>query len=257
MSVQKAQEIGSVIITILLWLSVVAFATCSAASVADIEAITPANGALRDCLVFLKNTAWIILPVTGFASAVLDRIKRWLKSQRVKRALQAALDALVTLAFGVNHKPTDRATLFKRRPFKLRPLRWRCLVKYARSGHMNRKTRAVFSIPDDSDLVEGVAGQSYAEGMIRVPYPDEDPLPDPFSGTSEEIEDYARRTFVTPGFIKEHNTKSRSFCAFRVTVGGNEWGVVVLDSQKPDVIGQKKGREFETIARIMGELLVD
>lgn len=115
------------------------------------------------------------------------------------------------------------------------------LVPVARSGHSTKYVKTTFRVPEDGHGAEGVAGKAFFQ---------DNPFKVPSSGTllntlsqsssPQEIEDFAKATFVNAQWIRSRLQKekplSKSLFAFRIKIGGKPWGVVVIDSVASDGI---------------------
>ena len=106
----------------------------------------------------------------------------------IRRAVNRALDQFRKVAFPnvpVN-VPQDhnRVTIFRYRPYLWSFRKWPWsgwLIMLERSGHLTKHGSTVFRSPDDPGQCEGVAGQAWRSGAIRVGGPNK-MLPD-LSGT--------------------------------------------------------------------------
>ena len=110
---------------------------------------------------------------------------------------------------------------------------------------------SAFRIPDAADRVEGIAGRTWAKkGVVSVGN-----LPDPHSSPADERE-YATSTYVSITWLRRRRgQQARSLVGIPMEVKGRIWGVLVLDSRDPTVIGQKTIRAYYSIASILASLL--
>lgn len=143
-----------------------------------------------------------------------------------------------------------RVTLFRHQQFRLRPAMtrawtkgepWRWpwkgwLVQIARSGHTTQNTKRIFCAPDNAELAEGVAGQTWARlGTFDVRGIDPPNLDEP-----ESISNYAKEACVNEEYVKAKlqagELLPRSMMGFPIEKGGRPWGVIVVDSIRGDGI---------------------
>lgn len=125
-----------------------------------------------------------------------------------------------------------------------------------RSGHVNKRTNAIFFAPDDGKMAEGVVGQSWARNAI-LEVNDLPPLS--ASSTDAEIESYARQTWVPADFIrqrlKDGHQCAGSFLASPVERKKKVWGVIIMDSSDPKGIRSPATARLASHALIVGKLL--
>ncbi len=204
----------------------------------------------------VKTNAWWLIAfssVTVGATKLLKRtvlIDPWLENSIV-----AALDNGRQYLINQNVIQNDdfhhhRLTLYKRTLFSYRPRPFRkwwwwwglwrgpfsgWLVPVARSGHTTKKVKSTFLAPDDADSCEGVVGRAWAcDGLIHI-----DGLPEINSSSSEnEVKAYAKKIWVSEDWVKlkvkQTKPLARSFIGFPIKVNGERWGVVIVDSVRPD-----------------------
>ena len=212
-------------------------------------------------IVSTRESALMALPLLAVGVAVFQPLRQIFGQPARWKAVKVALSALREQVFReeidsgvpIHH---HRVTLFKRTPLRLRICRfpwsgW--LIPVERSGDGTRTTRTVFRLTDNPDLAEGVVGHSfYRETLLTV-----SGLPEITGESStEELQEYARKTWCKLEYLKSRKPKSRSFVATRVLVNGNTWGVLVVDSIDPE---PKTAPEFvvayDLAARIVGAIL--
>ena len=164
-------------------------------------------------------------------------------------------------------EPTDhhRVTLFKYsyflglstylgQPWKKLWGGW--LSPVLRSGHTSKKTNAIFFAPDNSDKAEGWAGTAWvSRNTVMV-----DSLPSVEQRSSKKVKkEYADKTNMTVQMVEQYTRQSkplpRSLLAFPVEVNGRIWGVIVLDSRKPDSIPEDAVTKYSLTSAIIGQLL--
>jgi len=128
------------------------------------------------------------------------------------------------------------------------------LVPVARTGHATQRLRAVFLAPDDAVNAEGIAGVCWRIGAI-VYQPD---LPD-MSGVGKNdpiVKTYCEKSFTPEPLVKRRLRKNeslpRALAALVIKEKSKPWGVVVLDSQKPD--GIKSDTEHQMAYELVRKL---
>lgn len=165
-----------------------------------------------------------------------------------------------------------RVTLFKykKRHMQLRSSQWienpkimalflrawpkSCLVYFLRSGKLSQNTRAVFPVYDESDKNNGWAAHVWSTGCAAVV----DQLPDILADKNKDKakeKEYARKTKSTEAVVSRYWDASRpmprSIAAIPIEVHGSLWGVLVLDSRRPDGVSQESIDNFRiTVAAI-------
>ena len=156
-----------------------------------------------------------------------------------------------------------RVTLFKRvRRWRVlkdasgkrqRPGRY-WLEPIARSGRSTKDTRVRFRCPDDPSKAEGVAGRAWARvAAVRVVH-----LPDLGSAscTEDDLNRYARDTFVPEKWVGDENPRCRSLLGFRVDdVRSDPWGVLVIDSRLSTFNTQQAHVEFRSYTPVLAQLV--
>jgi hypothetical protein len=149
-------------------------------------------------------------------------------------ALSKVLDALVYEVFPGRdaQKHHYRATLFKVRRF-CRYGSWLGIV--ARSGHTFTRRVTIFSIdPNKLASNTGFAGECWRQGGTLI---STDALSDMGAKTvaDQEVEDYKSLGWLADIEYDRMSVKSRVFMATCIRVGGQPWGVLVLDSTDSSV----------------------
>lgn len=135
------------------------------------------------------------------------------------------------------------------------------LVPILRSGHMSQKSSALFYVCDDSEKVEGLAGLAWASSapIIKVDLPDPTSVKKGSKRYLELINDYASKTKCDPemiaGYLDRNRPLSRSIAAIPVMVNDRVWGVIVLDSRKPNGVSSNSVENYELTVAIIGQLL--
>ena len=214
-------------------------------------------GSLERPLAWIQGNAWWLLLGLGLVVPVLEITKRRLGNPWNWEVVHGLLSLLREVAFSDRIKagdaePDHRATLFRRARCLLPAGRewlshWLELIE--RSGFTTRATKRKFYAPDDRDLAEGVAGQTWVENRLLSV----EDLPDlgPES-TEAELKSYAARSFVSEEWVRKRRPRSRSYYGIPVEVKGSLWGVVVVDSRQPRAFpeGDQRKRLFETYQRV-------
>jgi transcriptional regulator with GAF, ATPase, and Fis domain len=102
--------------------------------------------------------------------------------------------------------------------------------------HTTQKTNTIFLAPDDAENAEGVAGQAWSSDQViivkNLPVINRD-------STDEKVREYAKRTFTSEAWVRKRfgrRQRSRAICGIPVEVNNERWGVIVLDSVRPDSI---------------------
>lgn len=73
---------------------------------------------------------------------------------------------------------------------------------------------------------------------------------------SEDVDDYAKRTFVSSDWIRSEQPAGRAFLGIVVEVKGSKWGVLVFDSRNPnDFDMQQVSNVYSRFAKVLGNLL--
>lgn len=233
------------IVIVPLWVSVFALAVIAAFKVMDPSRFTSPFDTLVTAAAKIGSD---IAPVFAFLLVVTQAFRPFVTSpsqyDAVHRILSGLRDHVVGTHTGVPYH-FDRATLFRRFQFymPLDPRRWRrwptsgWLVPVERSGDTTKNRSSCFLAPDDADLAEGIAGQTWAQksGVVFVPPPNDPPLPELNEhSTDAEIREYARRSFVTEEWVRQWLAAHKRGLATRfvgipVEIKSRTWGVIVLD----------------------------
>jgi GAF domain len=149
----------------------------------------------------------------------------------------------------------NRVTLFKHVRFRWALCKWPWsgwLIPMERSGHTTQKSRTAFLVPDNADLVQGIAGQTWAQNSVVMvnELPDLNGSPSP-----ERFDEYARKTWVSVRWLQRRSQHGRAFCGIPVEVKGRMSGVIVIDSRSPDAIDQEAVKVYRLVGRYLGKLL--
>ncbi len=131
------------------------------------------------------------------------------------------------------------------------------MVAVARSSEDTRSTRTVFRVAGENDS-EGIVGLVWQSGEMHVLE-----LP-PVSATptEEELQAYAVASMMPIEWVRHRAKKKghfpRQLCGIPIEVKNKRWGVLVLDSRRPNTINDK-GRTWSANVKFaqlsLGELL--
>jgi hypothetical protein len=215
------------------------------------------QGAFATVLSIQQNGWWLIL-IAALLAGLFGWVKQQIGPPWLWDTVKFHLDAIRQIAFKV--EPTDsmhhhRVTLFKHVRWKtcLRQWPWSgWLIAVERSGHTTRSGVLKFKAPDMADDVEGVAGMTWANlQLVRVSN-----LPTLAKDSSEEdVQLYAKNTSLSPDAVRDRPPKARSLTGIHVEVRGKPWGVIVLDSRRPDAILENNEETYRLVSRMLGKLL--
>lgn len=194
-------------------------------------------------------TLIIVLALVGVLAKLIQEHFNPESKKRLKAALDLLLDAYFT---GVPEKDRylNRATLFKANTghSKLQP--------FCRSGTQYHRGIQPLLIDDNKEAGnEGVAGQAWFRNAT-VSIPDLPDCPNPWSARNLACADYARKGLLPMNKAETLHVKSRSLLATPVrNFKGEQWGILVLDSRKPDSIAQDKEHLVTLFASALGKML--
>jgi hypothetical protein len=200
---------------------------------------------------FLDNYVWIIL-VLGVL-VVFSKLAQEFLDPVAKVRMKATLDAFFATYF--SHVPesdqyTNRITLFRAN------LNRDQLEAFCRSG--TQYQRGIQPLKINTDMEEGnegVAGQAWFRNttvtVLNLP---ECPLQ--WDSNSQVCQHYVREGLLPEKKAEKLKVKSRSLVATPVRdFKGNQWGVLVIDSRRPDGIDPHKQTLVNTFAATLGKLL--
>jgi hypothetical protein len=126
-----------------------------------------------------------------------------------------------------------------------------------RSGVYGRGRTIFLANKASQDFAEGIVGQAFFSHRVM----EIGELPDVQGSDSEgQIEDYATRTFVSPGWLRRRLKKgapiARSFYAIPIEVKNGRWGVVMIDSRARTIPTPKNTMlKFKFVGKTLGTLL--
>lgn len=210
---------------------------------------------------------WALIEAVSWAKTKLGNPKQ-------KELIKFILNQYRGKAF--NTQPDDpedhhRVTLFKykKRHFQLKISYWTdnktlrgklarfwprpCLVYFLRSGKLSQNTNVVFPVYDDSDKTNGWAAHVWSTGCAEVV----GHLPEVLNGEgNRNVErEYAAKTRSTVEVVRNYRAAGRpmprAIAAIPIEVHGSPWGVLVLDSRRPDGVPENSIDNFRiTVATI-------
>ncbi|SRR6266550_690036 len=203
--------------------------------------------------------AWILLFML-LGIGLVQLVRKLVGPPFVWETIHRLLHHVRDDVFGAHADPVQhhRVTLFKHVRWRWRwrfredqPRRSGWLVPVERSGFTPWKTKVAFWVPpNDPDAAEGVAGRTW---VTQKPC-EVSSLPDLRNAPIDQnFEDYAKRTWVSVEWLRREPPDARSFYGIPVEIGGKPWGVVVLDSRRPNLI--KGDKSFRLLATVLGKLL--
>lgn len=236
--------------------------------------LTPADFSptLNSSLQFSQHWAWILIPSCAGIAALCQAIRTKIGSTdtwaTVNYILKEYRDTLFEKHPTAKNDPEyyHRVTLFKHVGFRWAFAKWPWtgwMVPVARTGHVTHTWRIPrFRAPkDDPDSAEGVAGQSFVRNkMIPVPT-----LPEITPATPDaDLKHYCDRAFVAMEWARNRvngghpRPLPRSLLGIPIEVGGEPWGVLVVDSRSDSQISEKsvfKNPKIKTLTDVLSKLL--
>ena len=241
------------------WVAVLIGATFGALLKATPDDVTVHFGPdVAKTVVQMQRMAWLVVPVTLISVPVLDGLRSVVGAPSVWRVVRDVLDQFRGQLFP---NATDdqihehRVTLFRfsRWHFCRRKWPWTgWLLPVERSGHTTQRTNVAFLAPDEADGAEGVAGMTWSRRQI-VHVKD---LPDLSIDSSDaRIAEYARRSWVSEAVVRERMPRARSLVGIPVEVRSEVWGVIVVDSRKPEIKQSEVKKHYKFVARFLGKTL--
>jgi hypothetical protein len=232
---------------------------------------------LRNSLIdFQENNVWWLVAILTLIAGTATLVKNQMGSKQVWETVDYVLEQYRKSIFekrviGTSNggpKPEaafdDRITLFKyvkwRWAFCLFPWSgW--MIPIARTGDTAESFKiSRFKTPlAKKDASKGIAGVTR---LTKKPIPVFN-LPEITIGTNDnDIKKYAKETFVDEKWVKARTKggifNPRSFLGVPIEVKSKIWGVIVIDSSKPDKISEEnvlESLEFKTLNNILGKLL--
>jgi hypothetical protein len=194
-----------------------------------------------DVVATCQHYAWIAIPLFIGTHSIGKVLYHRIGSSKKWQSAQSLLDEFQRHIF---EKEKDsalhhhRVTLYKYCGWLPCWEKWPWtgwLKPVLRSGYTTQKSKVRFRAPDKADLVEGIAGQTWARNEILII----DDLPDVDGHDVDDIvREYARKTWMPDKWLSDWKKKpqARSFCGIPVEVNRKIWGVIVIDSRAPKSI---------------------
>lgn len=247
-----------------LWLQIIAsflavvFGGLQRANIEDVRKKLEAFEGLVAFVEWSHANAWWLLPCAVLIAGLLGLLRKYAGAPWIWDIIKFQLDSIRQIAFTVDTEDGHhfhRVTLFKKKRWAWCCRKWPWqgwLVAVERSGHTTR-TRAIrFKAPDNADFAEGVAGMTWARDQI-VRISNLPPLGE--QASDGDLRVYADKTGLTIESVRETRPRARSLTGIPVEVRGRLWGVLVLDSRRPDAIMQDGEATYREASKLLGKLL--
>jgi hypothetical protein len=152
----------------------------------------------------------------------------------------------------LNYK--HRVTLFRLQGGSIKLLKpcWeKWLIPVARSGIITKRTKSIFRLHDNKNMIEGVVVQAFLArggGWVWV-----EDVPAISEGmTHEEHQTYHDKTKISVDKARRMGYDARSYAAVKMEVRGKPWGVLVLDSAHSKLPSESK---VNTLFRVLASAL--
>jgi hypothetical protein len=191
----------------------------------------------------------ILLSLTALTSKIFQEVLGSASKVRIKALLDALRDSYFSDVPG-DERHHNRVTLFKadRNGTKLKPL--------CRSGTQFQRSAASFRISNEDEASnEGIAGRAwFIDATLTV---NELPTPnEPWDDKHETCIAYAEAGRLPLQKAAKLKVKSRSLLATPVrSLSGAKWGVLVLDSRKPDSMVAERENLVSFVALAVGKMV--
>ncbi|MDZ4406181.1 hypothetical protein [Prosthecobacter sp.] len=226
--------------------------------------------ALRPQFKKVQENGFWFLPLCTIIAAMSLAMRGSLLPSATERAVKALLDDFRRNAFpAINDEMQYRVTLFRHAWSFTSPfgwLKWKMpwhgwLVPFERSGIFTLNTKVRFFAPLDApDQCEGFAGRVYATGGCQYVFDLPELRAGQVSPPQGTLERYAGSTNVPVNWVtkrmKRGQTFPRSLWGIPIEVGGQRWGVLVVDSRNSRIRNHDNLKEeFETIGLCLNRLL--
>jgi hypothetical protein len=195
-----------------------------------------------------QGNTWWATPVSLLLAGVAAFAMKWIGEPWAWQMATSLLNGFRNQLFKGKKDPVHhhRVTLFKiqhwcfcwkykRVLFRAPWQRW--LRALLRSGHTTLRSKPTFAIPDDAENVEGIAGLAWSKRATIY----ETNLPQLSTASNQtNLRKYAEKTKMDSRElelrVKDGKSFARSYCAFPIeSESGDIWGVMVIDSQGPDL----------------------
>ena len=209
---------------------------------------------IRDLLLqFLLDWNVPIIGLLGLSIVASKATQDWLNKADITR-LKNMVDSLHAAYFvGISEgeRYHNRVTLFRANRKRV------SLEAVCRSGTQFPRGIQSLGISDDAEAAnEGVAGWAWFTDstVTRTNLPD---CPVPCVADDPQCQEYARAGLMPPDKARKLHVRSRSLLATPVRDrAGNRWGVLVLDSRRPDAIDAERGAIVTSMAAAIGHTVV-
>jgi hypothetical protein len=206
----------------------------------------------------VQHFAQIAFPLLLVSVPVFESFRRRLERKTLWPLIKEILDEFRKQIYPRNELHLHRVTLFKRCGWVFRKRffdapGWGWLKIIERSGHTRRNSRTVFFAPNDEDKAEGVAGLAWAWNTVVY----REDLPDVKGGTPSDrvFKLYADGSNTPIDLVRELRPSSRSLCGIPVEVGGQIWGVLVVDSRQVKLPQDKIEQHYPLVAKFLSRIL--
>lgn len=213
-------------------------------------------------IVWVAVSLWALIELASLINKSRENPKQ---NELIKFILNQYRDKAFNIEPG---DPEDhhRVTLFKykRKHFQLKSSYWVTnksfwswlgrfwpkphLVFFLRSGKLSQTTNVVFPVYDESDKTNGWAAHVWSTGCAAIV----DHLPDPSNGGAQEYATKTKSTIeVVERYCSVNRAMPRAIAAIPIEVHGAAWGVLVLDSRRPNGVSKNSIDNFKiTVAAI-------
>jgi hypothetical protein len=215
-------------------------------------ATAPAKTLPQFLLLSLHAHYAVVVGLLAVAGLVADIAKEVLSAER-KGRIKAVVDGLEEALFRDvpdDERYENRVTLFR--------ADWRqsTLKTYCRSGTIYQRRRPKLRIHDnDQARNEGVGGQAWFRNTTVAA----EALPDcatPCVAGNPDCQTYGVRGFMTIARAAKLRVKSRSLLATPVRdLRGKKWGVLVIDTRKPDAFTALQRTLASAFASAIGKMV--
>jgi hypothetical protein len=226
----------------------------------------------KGVLGFSQDWAWLSIPVFAILAAISQTTRARIGSTSTWATVNYLLEEYRNALFDKHPTAKDdpeyyhRVTLFKYVGWRWALALWPWngwMVPVARTGHVTKSRRIPrFRVSmHDPDKAQGVAGQTFVRNKMIPVFG----LPEitPTSGDAD-LEKYSNKAFVSIEWLRKRQNGrnfrplSQSLLGIPVEVGGEPWGVLVVDSRSDMEISRKsalKTAKFQTLTDVLGKLL--
>jgi len=211
---------------------------------------------LRDLLELMRDWRSPLMVATAacvlFAQFSLSVMENRERNRKVIRAIVDALHAEYFAAVRASKKHEHRVTLFRRKRLWRTCLWGQYLVVYIRSG-THPRSGARFRVDDNMARCEGFAGRIWYIDATLPPV-----IVPPWSNDAADAagrQAYADAGNVTIDQARRLNLKSRSFTGTIIRIGGDRWGVLLVDSLLTVHVTNDKNLILQRYAALLEKVL--